>query len=229
VRATSIVAEVRSLVRAEWQLKFARGLLLTVCFCAPYFALQRVRLFPMRTMPMTLVDRAIAFEPGWAWVYQSGYLLIVGVPWLLSTTDDIGRYVRGFISISYIGFICFLLLPITGPRPDVWPSTGMFALLAMYDRPSNELPSLHVGLLTYTMLVGATVSRTRIPSAQCIWMLAIAGVWATGVTYAALATKQHYALDIPAGALVGWVGFRHGWRRDAVAQIASQRIWKPHG
>src|SRR5262245_22788494 len=103
----SIMTEARSLVLAERQLKCTRGLLLLFGFCVPYFALQRVTLFPMRMLPMTVVDWAIPFDPAWAWVYQSGYLLIIGVPWLLSRASDIRRYVNGFIVISCLGFICF--------------------------------------------------------------------------------------------------------------------------
>jgi len=165
----------------------------------------------VRTLPLTSVDLAIAFDPGWVWAYQSGYLLIIAVPWLLKTTADVSRYVRGFVLISCIGFVCFLLLPIEGPRPDVLPSTGMFAWLATYDRPTNELPSLHVGLLTYTMLVAAWVSRARMPSLRRACVLSMAAAWAVCVAYAALATKQHYALDVPAGALVGWIGYRWSW------------------
>jgi len=192
-------------------MKLTYGLFLTVCFCVPYFALQHFTLFPVRTLPLTAIDRAIAFDPGWAWIYQSGYLLIFGVPWLLGSAADLGRYARGFVLISCIGFICFLLLPIAGPRPDVVPSTGMFGWLASYDLPTNELPSLHVGLLTYTMLIAATVTRKRMDTTRRLWMLCIAAAWVGAVTYAAIATKQHYVLDVPAGALVGWLGYRWIW------------------
>jgi hypothetical protein len=118
-----------SSARANWRLKAALSAVLVVCFCAPYFALQHVALSPPRRLPLSAVDRAIGFDPRWIWAYQSVYLLLTAVPWIRLNAADLHRYARGFLQLSGLGFACFLLLPVRGPRPDVEAADFMFRLL----------------------------------------------------------------------------------------------------
>jgi membrane-associated phospholipid phosphatase len=189
-------------VFANWRRKAAWSIALTLFFCVPYFTLQRVFLLPVGTFPPTVVDTAILFDARWTWVYQSGYILLCAVPWLLDRSEDLDRYVRGFLWISLVGFACFLLLPISAPRPAATPDTGMYALLVSYDGPTNEFPSLHVALLAFTIRIAARASCGRMPPAHRLVLLSGATVWAMSVGYAAIATKQHYAIDLPAGLLL---------------------------
>ena len=91
--------EVASGARAFWRAKVAWSIGLTLFFCVPYFMLQRVVLMPVRTFLPTVIDDAIDFDPRWAFVYQSGYILISVVPWLIDRRHDLNRYIRGFIRI----------------------------------------------------------------------------------------------------------------------------------
>lgn len=188
--------------RAGWREKVGWSIGLTAFFCVPYFALQRLDLWPARTLPLSRLDAAVAFDPAWTWLYQSGYVLLSAVPWALDRRGDLRRYARGFVGISLAGFLVFLVLPIAGPRPAVVPSTGAYALLAAYDAPTNAFPSLHVALLTFTVLVAARATRGRLsPWARGV-LVGGAAAWALAVAYAALATKQHYAVDLAAGLLL---------------------------
>jgi len=188
--------------RAGWREKVGWSIGLTLFFCVPYFALQRLALLPARTLPWSGIDRAIAFDPSWTWVYQSGYLLLTAVPWCLDRRADLRRYVRGVVWISLAGFLCFLALPVAGPRPAQVPETGAYALLAAYDRPTNAFPSLHVALLVYTVLVAWRASRGRLAPAERSMAVGMAAAWTAAVAYAALAIKQHYAIDLAAGLLL---------------------------
>jgi membrane-associated phospholipid phosphatase len=192
-------------VRALWREKVAWSIVLTLFFCVPYFALQRVAVMPVRTLPATAVDEAIAFDPDWAWVYQSGYLLMSIVPWLIDRRHELHRYVRGFVRISLVGFLFFLFFPVIGPRPAVVPDEGMYGLLVSYDRPTNEFPSLHVALLSFTMLVAGRATAGRMPAARRTALLSAGVGWILAVAYAAVATRQHYAIDLPAGLALAWV------------------------
>jgi membrane-associated phospholipid phosphatase len=203
----------RRALRAEWRLKLTLSAALTLFFCLPYFTIQRVPLMPILALPGSAIDRAVPFVPGWVWLYQSVYLLLSIVPWLAVSADDLRRYARGFILQSSIGFAFFLLLPIEAPRPVELPQEGMYAWLVSYDRPLNSFPSLHVGLAVYTALFGAAASRARLGGrirALCLMSLAI---WVCGIAVATLFTKQHYAVDLPAGALLGWLCHRWAWAR----------------
>jgi len=197
-----MLGDLSTRVRAQWREKAAGSAALTAFFCVPYFALQRVVLMRPRRFPPTAVDDAIDFDPRWTWVYQSGYVLIAIVPWLLDRRHDLARYIRTFVWVSLAGFACFFFLPVIGPRPQTVPGTGMYALLISYDRPTNEFPSLHIALMTLTILTAARASRGRMASSQRVTVLSTATAWAAAVGFAALATKQHYAIDLPAGLIL---------------------------
>lgn len=195
--------------RANWRMKAALSVGLALFFCVPYFTLQRFPMLPARTLPLSAIDRAIDFDPRWVWAYQSVYLLLAIVPWMATTRAELRHYARGFLMLSAVGFAFFLLLPIRGPRPDTDTAGLMFRVLRSYDGPLNCFPSLHVGLAAYTVLFGAGLARDRLTASTRRIAVSLAWLWTTLIAYAALATKQHYALDIPAGALVACVC--HWW------------------
>jgi len=196
---------------AHWRFKTALSAGLTLLFCVPYFALQRVSLFPVRRLAPTAVDDAVAFDPEWVWAYQSVYLLIALVPWLSTNRAHLTQYARGFVLLSMAGFVCFLLFPVAGPRPESVPDTGLFAWLVWYDRPTNTIPSLHVGLAAYTVLFGAFTFERSLSDSRRHVLIAIGTLWVAAIAYAAMATKQHYAVDLPAGVLAAWIA--HWWVR----------------
>jgi PAP2 superfamily len=210
---------------AEFPLKLALSLALAVFFCVPYFVLQATPLFPVRTLSLTWIDRAVAFSPGWVWVYQSVYLLIAAVPWLATRRDLLLRYARGFVVLSSFAFACFLFVPVAGPRPAEIPTSGMFALLVSYDGPLNAFPSLHCGLATYTIMLAAEISRDSLPARRRQVVLGALVFWLLSICYATLATKQHYVVDVPPGILLGWLGHRWAWR-GAVPETAGS-WWGP--
>ena len=181
-----------------WRFKLALGLVLTVWFCVPYFTLQHVFLRAPWPIPPLAIDRAIAFVPRWIWVYQSAYLLIAGVPWLFVERDTLIRFARPFCVMSAIGFACFLVVPTIGPRPATLNASGMYALVTWYDGPTNAFPSLHVALATHSLRAGLETFWTMASLRQVVLAVVGAG-WVTAVAYAAVATKQHYVVDVLAG------------------------------
>ena len=209
------VTETATCARAHWPLKAKLSLCLTILFAAPYFTLQHIELLRVHTFELTWLDRAIGFEPGWVWAYQSVYLLVAVVPWVTAREADLMRYTRGFVLLSSIGFACFVFYPVAGPRPDIVPSPDMFGWLVWYDRPTNAFPSLHVGLAAYSVLFATQRARVaRSPSPG--WVAAAGAAWVAIIGYAAIATKQHYVGDLPAG--LGAALTAHYWTwRVAVA------------
>jgi membrane-associated phospholipid phosphatase len=60
------------------------------------------------------------------------------------------------------------------------------------------------------------------------WIVrAVSWVWSLGIVYSAMATKQHVALDVLAGAVLGLAGaalsvrYRAGHRRGAAAGLRA--------
>ena len=208
-----LVAILRERIRAEWRVKLLLALILPTVFCVGYFTLQRVVLFPVQTFRETPLDLAIPFEPAWVYVYQSIYLLMPIAPWLSTSRRELANYTKGLLILSAAGFLTFLLFPISCPRPDAVPQDGLYGLLATYDGRLNSFPSLHVGLTTYTFLFGLELLRPA-PRRVRLAYVAVTGVWASLIFYSTLATKQHFAVDLPAGALLAIAAHAWAWRRS---------------
>ena len=198
---------------AEWRRKLTLSAVLVPFFCVPYFAIQRLPGRAVRHWPLGPIEEAIGFQPEWVWVYQSAYVLLTCVPWLAaSTLDDLRRYALGFVLASSIGFAFFLILPIECPRPPDAPATGMYAWLVSYDRPVNTFPSLHVGLSVYTVLFGARASSGQIAVVRRRVLVLALGLWVCAIGYAAVAIRQHFVVDLPAGAVLAWWCHHRAWR-----------------
>jgi membrane-associated phospholipid phosphatase len=223
--AAFIAAFIATRARTHWRIKAALTLALAVFFCVPYFALQRVPVFPARTLPVSGIDRAIGFEPRWVWIYQSVYLLLVLVPWMVTSREGLRRYAAGFAGLSTAAFLCFFFVPVIGPRPDGQVTNVMFRILASYDRPLNCFPSLHVGLAVYTMLAARWIlDGTWRPTRN--GLLFLGWFWTALIAYAAVATKQHYAIDIPAGALLASISH---WSTRHIGQRSMAHAETPLG
>jgi hypothetical protein len=185
---------------------------LSLGICIPYFSLQRVELFPLRRLPTFWIDAWIPFDPGWIWAYQSIALLVPLGPLLATRRDELTRYSRGLAMLCLGAFGFFLLLPVEGPRPEVAPQHEMYQLLVSVDRASNSLPSLHAGLAVYTFLFLYRVLRTALSARGLRVFVTTASAWTGLILYATLATKQHWAIDVPPGVLLAWIAHRRAWR-----------------
>lgn len=172
-------------------------------FCVFYFTLQRVVFFVPHQFESSRIDLAIPFDARWTIVYQSLYL-ILPLPWLASSSEQLRRYARGFFLVTLISFAFFFFFPVEGPRPDVMTSDPMYRLLIAYDRNLNAFPSLHAALAVYTFLFALRILRARVA--------ALGAVWIALVLYATMATKQHYAIDVVAGVVVAIAADFLAWR-----------------
>ena len=113
-------------------------------------------------------------------------------------------FARGLTLLCLCCFAGFLLVPAAGPRPSAEMIEGLggaYPWLISVDSPRNAFPSLHAGLTVFCMSFALRVSGTRTPGR-------IGGfVWGAAILYGTLATKQHFALDIIAGGLVGALAY----------------------
>lgn len=204
---------------AHWPTKLWLGTLLTLVFCCGYFAIQYYPLRPAIRFELTLIDRAIAFAPHWTWVYQSVYLLLP-FAWLCETREQLRRYASGFFIVMLIGFVCFVLWPVAGPRPSALPDDAFYRWLVSYDRPLNSFPSLHLAWAMYSACVAIAVTdgalRRRLSRLLPLWVALIG--------YATLATKQHYFVDLPPGIALGWLAQRYAWRNRTMPLVEPDAL-----
>lgn len=201
-----------SRLRAQLGSKIAVLLGLSVGICVPYFTLQRIDLFRPRLLPMTALDHWIAFDPGWLWTYLSVGLLVPLAPLLATRRDELARYARGLAALCLTCFAAFLFFPVEGPRPAIAPDHGAYQLLVSYDRPANSFPSLHAGLAAYSLLFAFRVLRGDLPRPPRLAFGSAGSLWVALILYSTLATRQHWAIDLPAGVLVAIAAHTWAWR-----------------
>jgi membrane-associated phospholipid phosphatase len=189
-------------------------------FWAGYGILGRSAVFPIRAVPLTPLDEAVAFTPEpWGWIYFSAYIYSAVLPWLLTSREHIRRYAAGIACMALISFTIYFFFPTPSPRPsDVGESLPM-QLIANLDGPYNAFPSLHAGFILFMGLLAWRMFGRIAPR----FTLACAIPWGTAVFYSTLATKQHYVLDLIAGALIGILADAFAWRRGT----ANPLIPKP--
>jgi membrane-associated phospholipid phosphatase len=180
-------------------------LVLPVLFGIPYFYLQHIAPPAPHLMQACWLDRLIRFDPEWTPVYQSIYLLLPIPVWLSLGRAELGRYVKGFLILSGTAFLTFLLVPTAVPRPMAPANAPFYAILVNYDAETNAFPSLHAGLVAYTLLFASKTLRSRI-------LQVLLNFWGVSIFYACLATKQHVAVDVLAGALLAWICHQYAWR-----------------
>jgi hypothetical protein len=209
-----------SRLRACWRLKAALAVLVCFTFCVPYFLIGNFPILPVRQLPLTRLDRAIGFHPyAWVWIYQSEYLIVNAIPWLARRREELIRYVRGFAALSLVSFIVFLLFPIRAPRPPVDNPKGMYWLLQLYDVPTNCLPSLHAGMVVFTLAFGNRIIGREVGRGVKL----LFAVWGGLILYGTLATKEHYVVDIVTGALLALIVDRITWSRSLAEDTPQQR------
>ena len=148
---------------------------------------------------------AFAWEcniPFWAWTivpYWSLNLMYAAAFFLCRNACEQNRYAARLVSAQIIATTCFMLFPLHfgWPKP---PTDGLwgwlFDSLVAFDLPYNQAPSLHIAL---SIIVGAFY-WTRFPKIRLPIFL-----WQSLIALSVLTTYQHHFIDMPTGALLGWL------------------------
>lgn len=156
--------------------------------------------------------------PFWAWTIVPYWSidLLYGLSLLLPRSrDELKRHALRLLSAQVIAVSCFLLWPLrfTFPRPELDGLFGwLFAVLAGFDKPFNQAPSLHIALLVVLWVCYAR----HIHGA---WRWLVHG-WFALIGISVLTTYQHHFIDVPTGALAGWLCVWL-WPLDRPSPLAS--------
>ena len=154
-------------------------------------------------VPELAWDRLVPLQPSWVLFYGPLYLFLIVLPVLVVRQEEhIRRTVLAYLSVWITAYVCFLVYPTTAPRPAalIGEGFGVWSLRLLYaaDPPYNCLPSLHVAHSFVSALTCHRVHRR----------LGLAALLAASlVALSTLFTKQHYVLDVVAGALMGCVAY----------------------
>ncbi|MGZ5445428.1 MAG: phosphatase PAP2 family protein [Thermoanaerobaculia bacterium] len=167
-----------------------------------YFWCQRNPL-AVKTRTLHLpVDNHIPYRPIWVWIYSFLYYPII----LLITLTTVSTRHFLYVAISYVVLLLmqmavFVVFPVA--TPESWrvchEGTGLserfLTLVQRFDAPSNSFPSMHTSV--------AVLTAFHLQSSIGIGIFAFPLLIALSCLY----TKQHYVVDVPAGAIVGWGAF----------------------
>ncbi len=135
----------------------------------------------------------------------------------MASRAELRRYTAGFVVLSGLSFVIFALFPVASPRPANLGENATLIFITRVDGPLNAFPSLHAGFLIYTLLL----CRRLLGRQMNAGMSALLLVWAILILFATLATKQHYALDLLAGGVIGWAADWLAWHNSACGAIDS--------
>lgn len=151
-------------------------------------------------LPMTKFESNIPFLVWTIWIYFILYPIYMAWAVLsVKSISQMNKTLYSLIILTVLSCIVFILFPITYPR-DYFPlppensiSILIFKILRSVDKPSNCLPSLHVGLC-YLFAYGFYNENKK--------KFIIAFILSTIIALSTLTTKQHYIYDIICGFLI---------------------------
>ncbi|AGW90690.1 MULTISPECIES: phosphatase PAP2/dual specificity phosphatase family protein [Cupriavidus] len=142
----------------------------------------------------------IPFLP-WTIVPYWSIDLLYGISFFLwRTRAALVTHVKRLLMAQLVSVACFIAFPLrfafARPPADGLPGE-LFTLLGGFDLPFNQAPSLHISLLVILWVAFATVLRGG-------WRWLLHG-WFALIGISVLTTWQHHLIDVPTGALVGWL------------------------
>ena len=167
-----------------------------------YFWCQRNPLRPVRELRLAVDDR-IPYRPRWVWIY--GFLYWPGVlytNWVIQSSREFVYLAISFLGLLAMQMVFFLLFPVATPEawreinPERTWSERFLAFVQRLDARSNSFPSMHTSVAMLT----AMYLQPHLGFAAFLFPVLIG--------LSCLFTKQHYVVDLPAGAALGWVAYR---------------------
>jgi membrane-associated phospholipid phosphatase len=188
-------------MRTLWVAKVAGTILSMPVFFVVYFWLLKHPLFPVTIIPLTAVDRLIGFWPETFPLYVSLWVYVVLPPMFLKNRRELGSYGLAVVGLSAIAFVFFLFWPTSTPKSDIdWSQHPSVSFLKTVDASGNACPSLHVAFAVFTAI---WLERLLCEMGIGHLVRALNWVWCLGILYSTMAIRQHVALDVLAGAMLG--------------------------
>ncbi len=173
----------------------------TLIFFSAYLYLLKNPASQVTIMPLTAMDQWVGFEPLALPIYFSLWVYVSLPPMFMRTRRELVRYG------GWVGSLCLLALGIFYAWPNAVPPANIdwaaypgVAFLKGVDAAGNACPSLHVATAVFSAF-------------WLHWLLPTVGLgrgaqllnacWCIGIAYSTMATKQHVAVDVMAGAALG--------------------------
>lgn len=188
-----------------------------------YFVIGQDTAGALHHQPFTVLDRLMPLSPNWMLVYASLYLCGFILPLVVVRGRELSRQaLKAYLFVMLTSYAGFLLYPTVAPhQPFAIDGFAAWSLQLIYDidQPYGCFPSLHVAysfvgaLACYRMHRGLGIT---------------AAAWAGLIGLSTVYTKQHYAVDAIAGAMLGVIAYTIFLRARPVAPVAeADRLLAP--
>ena len=174
------------------------------------------------------LDRAVPLIPQFVWIYILAFPFWA-VGYLLAARrgkDMFYRFVATDLTIHFICFICFILIPTTNIRPEIPGNTLSEKILALVysldggNSPSNLFPSIHC-YVSWMCWKGVEGSE-KVPK----WYQRFSLVFAILIIISTQVLKQHYIVDAAAALLLVeffWRFYQKGQRHKWVVHVFAHK------
>jgi membrane-associated phospholipid phosphatase len=166
-----------------------------------YFWCQRNHIAQPRELKLPLDDN-IPYWPRWVWIYSCLYYpIIIYINFVMESPRQFVHVAMSFMVLLMMQMVFFVFLPVM--VPEEWRvinqrrghSERFLAFVQRFDARSNSFPSMHTSVATLTAL------HLYPHTGPAIVLFPVL------IALSCLFTKQHYVLDLPAGAALGGVAF----------------------
>jgi membrane-associated phospholipid phosphatase len=164
-------------------------------------------------MPLTRLDHWVDVSDDAMVLYGSLWFYISLAPAFAKDKAELWACARDAAIMAAVGLVVFWLFPTTVPVFAVdWAQYPALQFLKATDVGGNAFPSLHVAFAVLT----AVLLERQLRSVQApTWLRVLNLLWAFGIVYSTLATRQHVLLDVLGGTLlaaaVSWAGTTRDW------------------
>jgi len=148
------------------------------------------------------IDERIPYWPSWVWIYSCLYYpIILYLNFVIASAREFTYVATSYMLLLGLQMLFFVFVPVS--TPPHWRaynrqrtlSERFLALVQRFDAPTNSFPSMHVSVAMLTAL-------HLVPH-----LGALAFAFPLVIALSCLFTKQHYVIDLPAGAVLGWWTF----------------------
>lgn len=149
------------------------------------------------------IEKKIPFVPQSIVVYLSIFLIFI-LPVFYVDKRRTLALAKAFVATLLVAGIFFIALPaeLAHPRPDtVTFLPDMFTMLYTFALPHNLMPSLHIAFTVLFLRVCISLEMDR-------RLITLYLFWGTLLFISVLIMRQHQLIDIPTGALLGWMAYR---------------------
>jgi len=200
-KQTSWYRRIAAVMARHLLLKSIGTTLFIALFFAAYFYLLRNPAYPTRVMPIIWLDRLIGFQPMALSIYISMWFYVSLPPALLATRRELYGYGASMAGTCLVGLLIFYCWPTAVPAANIdWARYPDVDFLKSMDASGNACPSLHV---TTAIFSGIWLHHLLRRFGGPLWIQIFNWLWCIAIVYSTMATRQHVAVDVLAGLVLG--------------------------